>query len=152
LSLRNNADNTRSQTGDKASRRNACVFQTVSGERIGGEESVQKSLARKAAPKRIVKKPAKPNSLRTKKQKGAAKRAAAIEKRKKTKAATNRTVGAEPIAVDPADEEAPAALAKRQVRGRRTAVHRLTIRPRPQASRWSSASPARWSANYRRSR
>jgi hypothetical protein len=89
----------------------------------------KKSLARKAAPKRIVKKPAKPNSLRTKKQKEAAKRAAAIEKRKQTKAATNRTVGAEPIAVDPADEAARAAIAKRQVRGRRTAVHRVNDPP-----------------------
>lgn len=72
-----------------------------------------------------MKKSAKPKSVRTIRQKEAAKRAAAIEKRKQTKAATNRTVGAEPIAVDPTDEVARAAIDQRQVRGRRTAVHRV---------------------------
>jgi len=51
------------------------------------------------------------------------KRDAAVEKRRQTKAATNVVVGPEPIAVDPTDEAACAAIAKRQVRGR-TAVDR----------------------------
>jgi len=38
-------------------------------------------------------------------------------------------VGPEPIVIDPADEAARAAIAKRQVRGRRSAVDRLTDPP-----------------------
>jgi hypothetical protein len=107
----------------------ARVSRKTSPRKSRAKKTARKSSARKAVPKRVVKKPAKPKSLRTKKQKAAAKRAAAVEKRKQTKAATNRTVGAEPIAVDPADDAARAAIDKRQVRGRRTAVHRLNDPP-----------------------
>jgi len=101
----------------------------VHAKKSPAKKASKKSLTKKSAPKRVMKKPAKPKSLRTKKQKEAAKRAAAVERRKQTKAVTNRTVGAEPIAVDPADEAARAAIDKRQVRGRRTAVHRLNDPP-----------------------
>jgi hypothetical protein len=101
----------------------------VHAKKLRAKKASRKSLTKKPTPKRIMKKPAKPKSLRTKKQKEAAKRDAAVEKRKQTKAATNRTVGAEPITVDPADEAARAALDKRQVRGRRTAVHRVNDPP-----------------------
>jgi hypothetical protein len=57
------------------------------------------------------------------------KRDAAVEKRKQTKAATNVVVGPEPIAVESTDEVARAAIAKRQVRSRRSAVHRLNDPP-----------------------
>jgi hypothetical protein len=94
------------------------------------KKAAKKSPAKKAAPKRAAKKSAKPKSLRTLKREAAAKRDAAVEKRKQTKAATNRVVGPEPIAVDPGDEAARAAIAKRQVRGRRTAVDRAGDPPR----------------------
>jgi hypothetical protein len=86
--------------------------------------STKKSSVKKTTPKRAVKKSAKPKSARAIKQNLKAKRDAAIEKRRQTIAATKRTVGAEPVAVDPTDEVAHAAIAKRQWRGRRTAVDR----------------------------
>ena len=88
-----------------------------------------KKPAGKAAPRRAVKKPAKPKSPRTLKQKLKAKRDAAVEARKKTKAATNVMVGPEPVAVDSTDEVARAAIDKRQVLGRRTAVQRAADPP-----------------------
>ncbi|HEV7602578.1 MAG TPA: hypothetical protein VGO49_20270 [Bradyrhizobium sp.] len=54
---------------------------------------------------------------------------AAVEARNKTRAATNRTVGADAVEVDPADEVAVAAIAKRQVRGRRSATERADDPP-----------------------
>lgn len=93
------------------------------------KRAARKSPAKKAAAKRIVKKSAKPKSAATLKREAAAKRKAAADARQKTKAATNRVVGAEPIAVDPTDEVARAAIDKRQVRGRRTAVDRLNDPP-----------------------
>ena len=95
----------------------------------------KKSPAKKAAPKRVAKKSAKkkkstkPKSPRTLKREAAAKREAAVEKRRRTRAATNVVIGPEPIVVDPTDEVARAAVAKRQVRGRRSAVDRLTDPP-----------------------
>jgi hypothetical protein len=79
-------------------------------------------MPKKSARKRVAKKSAKPKSRRGLKRK----RDAAVEKRKQTRAATNVVVGPELIAVDPGDEVARAAIAKRQVRGRRSAVHRLS--------------------------
>jgi hypothetical protein len=84
----------------------------------------KKPAAKKAAPKRAVKKTAKPKSPGTIKREQAARRHAAVEKRKQTKAATNCVVGSEPIAVDPNDEAARAAIARRQVRGRRSPADR----------------------------
>jgi hypothetical protein len=84
---------------------------------------------RKATKKPVVKKSAKPKSARTIKRELAAKRAAAAEARQKTKAATNVMVGAEPVAVDPTDQVAHTAVAKRQWRGRRTAVDRADDPP-----------------------
>jgi hypothetical protein len=89
----------------------------------------KKSPATKAARKRVAKKSAKPKSLRTLKREAAAKRDAAVEKRKQTLATNRVDVGPEPVAVDPQDEAARAAIAKRQVRGRRSAVHRLADPP-----------------------
>jgi hypothetical protein len=89
----------------------------------------KKPPAKKSARKRASKKSAKPKSPRTLKREAAAKREAAVKKRKQTKAATNVVVGPEPIVVDPTDEVARAAIAKRQVRGRRSAVHRLNDPP-----------------------
>jgi hypothetical protein len=89
----------------------------------------RKSPVNKAARKRVAKKSAKPKSSRTLKREAAAKREAAVKKRKQTKAATNVLVGPEPIVVDPTDEVARAAIAKRQVRGRRSAVDRLSDPP-----------------------
>jgi hypothetical protein len=92
---------------------------------VSGKSSVaKKAPAKKAARKRATKKSAKLKSRRALKRK----RDAAVEKRKQTKAATNVVVGPEPIAVDPSDEVAVAALAKRQVRGR-TAVERTDDPP-----------------------
>jgi hypothetical protein len=84
--------------------------------------------AKNATPKRVVKESVKPKSARAIKQELAAKRDAAVEKRKRTKAATNVVVGPERIAVDPGDEVARAAIAKRQVRGR-SAVERADDPP-----------------------
>jgi hypothetical protein len=91
----------------------------------GRSATAKKSPAKKAARKPAAKKSAKPKSRRALKRK----RDAAVEKRRQTKAATNVVVGPEPIAVDPADEVARAAIAKRQVRGRRSAVARLSDPP-----------------------
>jgi hypothetical protein len=103
------------------------VAKPVAGKRVPGKISTaKKSHAKKAARKRVAKKAAKPKSRRALKRK----RDAAVEKRKQTKAATNVVVGSEPIAVDPSDEVAVAAIAKRQVRGRRSGVDRLTDPPR----------------------
>jgi hypothetical protein len=89
----------------------------------------KKSPAKKASRRRPAKKSAKPKSARTLKREAAAKRAAAVKKRKQTLAANRVDVGPEPVAVDPQDEVARAAIAKRQVRGRRSAVDRLTDPP-----------------------
>jgi hypothetical protein len=97
---------------------------------VSGKTSTAKKLpVRKAAAKRAVKKFAKPKSARAIKQQLKAKRDAAVEKRNQTLAATKRTVGPEPVAVDPGDEAARAAIDKRQVRGRRTAVDRADDPP-----------------------
>ena len=87
--------------------------------------TVKKSPAKKAAPKRVAKKSAKPKSRRALKRK----RDAAVEKRKQTLATNRVDVGPEPVAIDPQDEAARAAIAKRQVRGRRSGVDRLTDPP-----------------------
>jgi hypothetical protein len=94
----------------------------AAGTRVSGRSSAKKSSIKKAASKRASKKSAKPKSPRALKRAAAAKRDAAVEKRKQTKAATNVVVGPEPIAVDPSDEIAVAAIAKRQVR---TATERV---------------------------
>jgi hypothetical protein len=85
--------------------------------------------SKKVARKRVAKKSAKPKSPRTLKREAAAKRDAAIEKRKQTLATNRVDVGPEPVAVDPQDEAARAAIAKRQVLGRRSAVDRLNDPP-----------------------
>jgi hypothetical protein len=90
----------------------------------GKPSTAKKSPAKRAAPKRVVKKSAKSKSARAIKQQLKAKRDAAVEKRNQTLAATKCTVGAEPVAVEPTDEAARAAIDRRQVRGRRTAVDR----------------------------
>jgi hypothetical protein len=84
----------------------------------------KKSRSKKAKPKRPLKK-----SARMLKREAEAQRHAAVEARKKTKAATNCTVGAEPVAVDPTDVVARAGIDKRQVLGRRTAVQRAADPP-----------------------
>jgi hypothetical protein len=91
-------------------------------------KTAKKSPAKKAAPKRVVKK-SKPKSARAIKQQLKAKRDAAVKARNQTVAATKCTVGAEPVAVEPTDEAARAAIDKRQVRGRRTAVDRANDPP-----------------------
>jgi hypothetical protein len=102
------------------------VAKPVAGKRVSGKSATaKKSPAKKAARKRVAKKSAKPKSRRALKRK----RDAAVEKRKQTRAATNVVVGPEPIAVDPGDDAARAAIDKRQVRGRRSAVHRLNDPP-----------------------
>jgi Tfp pilus assembly major pilin PilA len=112
-----------------SSREKKPAVKTAAAKSSRVKKAVKKSSAKKAARKRTVKTSAKPKSARAIKRARAAQRGAAVEKRKQTKAATNRTVGAEPIAVDPTDEAARAAIDKRQVRGRRTAVHRLKDPP-----------------------
>jgi hypothetical protein len=98
----------------------------VAGKRVSVKSSAPKKLPpKKSARKRIAQKSAKPKSRRALKRE----RDAAIEKRRQTRAATNVVVGPEPIAVDPGDAVARAAIAKRQVRGRRSAVHRLNDPP-----------------------
>jgi hypothetical protein len=99
------------------------VVRPVAGRRVSGGKTAKKSSPKKAARKPT--KSAKPKSRRALKRK----RDAAVEKRKQTRAATNVMVGPEPIVVDPTDEAARAAIAKRQVRGRRSAVDRLTDPP-----------------------
>jgi hypothetical protein len=84
----------------------------------------KKSPAKKATRKRAAKKSAKPKSPRALKREAAAKRDAAVEKRKQTLATNRVDVGPEPVAVDPQDEAARAAIAKRQVLGRRSANER----------------------------
>jgi hypothetical protein len=79
---------------------------------------------KKTVPKRAVKK-----SARALKREAKAKREAAVEARKNTIAATNCTVGAEPVAVEPTDVVARAGIDKRQVLGRRTAVQRAADPP-----------------------
>jgi hypothetical protein len=90
----------------------------------------KKSSARKTVRKRAAKKSAKPNSRRAlKRQRDAAVRKRAVKKRKQTLAANRVDVGPEPVAVDPLDEPARAAIAKRQVLGRRTATERVNDPP-----------------------
>jgi hypothetical protein len=86
---------------------------------------VKKSPAKKAARKRVAKKSAKPKSRRALSRE----RKAAVKKRKQTLAANRVDVGPEPVAVDPQDEPARAAIAKRQVLGRRTATQRVNDPP-----------------------
>jgi hypothetical protein len=95
----------------------------------GRRVSSKSAPAKKAVRKRTTRKSAKRKSFKILKREASAKRQAAVEKRKQTRAATNVVVGAEPIAVDPTDEAARAAIAKRQVRGRRNAVDRLADPP-----------------------
>jgi hypothetical protein len=83
-----------------------------------------KSPAKKKTPKRAVKK-----SARTLKREAKAKRDAAVKARNETVDATRCDVGPEPVAVEPTDEVARAAIDKRQVLGRRTAVDRLDDPP-----------------------
>jgi hypothetical protein len=110
------------------------VVKPVAGKRVSAKNSApKKSSAKKPARKRAAKKSAKPKSHRTLKRAAAAKREAAIKKRaikkrKRTLAANRVDVGPEPIAVDPGDAVARAAIAKRQVRGR-TAVERVNDPP-----------------------
>jgi hypothetical protein len=101
----------------------------VSGKISKIKKSPVKKAARKRAAKRPLKTSAKPKSPRILKREAAAKRDAAVEKRRQTRAATNVVVGPEPITVDPTDEAARAAIAKRQVRGRRNAVDSLADPP-----------------------
>jgi hypothetical protein len=98
------------------------VVKPVAGKRVSVKNSApKKPPAKKSARKRIAKKSAKTKSRRALKRE----RDAAIEKRRQTRAATNVMVGPEPIAVDPGDAVARSAIAKRQVRGRRSAADRL---------------------------
>jgi hypothetical protein len=102
------------------------VLKPGAGRRVSGKSATaKKSPAKKPARKRVAKKSAKPKSRRALKRE----RDAAIEKRRQTRAATNVVVGPEPIPVDPGDAVARAAIAKRQVHGRRSAVHRLNDPP-----------------------
>jgi hypothetical protein len=90
----------------------------------------KKAPVKKAARKRPAKKSAKPTSRRAlKRKRDAAVKKRAVKKRKQTLATNRVDVGPEPVAVDPQDEAARAAIAKRQVRGRRSAVHRLADPP-----------------------
>jgi hypothetical protein len=95
----------------------------------GKSGTAKKSPPKKTAPKRAAKKSKKPKSPRTLKREAAAKRHAAVEKRKQTLATNRVDVGPEPVAVDPQDEAARAAIAKRQVRGRRSATERADDPP-----------------------
>src|ERR1700733_8586881 len=88
------------------------------------KKAARKRTAKKSA-KRAAKKSAKPKSRRALKRK----RDAAVEKRRQTLVTNRVDVGPEPVAVDPQDEAARAAIAKRQVRGRRNAVDRLADPP-----------------------
>jgi hypothetical protein len=102
----------------------------VKAARAPAKTSTAKQVpAKKAVRKRAAKKSAKRKSPRALKREAAAKRDAAVKKRKRTLATNRVDVGPEPVAVDPQDEAARAAIAKRQVRGRRSAVHRLTDPP-----------------------
>jgi hypothetical protein len=106
------------------------VAKPVAGRRVSGKSATaKKAPARKAARKPVAKKSAKPKSPGALKREAAAKREAAVEKRKQTLATNRVDVGPEPVAVDPQDEAARAAIAKRQVHGRRSAVDRLTDPP-----------------------
>jgi hypothetical protein len=91
----------------------------------GKSSTTKKSPAKKAARKRAARKSAKPKSRRALKRK----RDAAVEKRKQTLATNRVDVGSEPVAVDPQDEAARAAIAKRQVLGRRSATDRADDPP-----------------------
>ena len=97
------------------------VSKPVAGTRV----RVKKSPAKKAARKRAAKKSTKPKSRRALSRE----RKAAVKKRKQTLAANRVDVGPEPVAVDPQDEPARAAIAKRQVLGRRTATQRVNDPP-----------------------
>jgi hypothetical protein len=98
----------------------------VAGKRV----RAKKSPVKKASCKRAAKKSAKPKSRRAlKRKRDAAVRKRAVKKRKQTLAANRVDVGPESVAVDPLDEAARAGIAKRQVRGRRSAVHRLSDPP-----------------------
>src|SRR4051795_10534854 len=107
---------------------------TIRAERPAKKPGAGKTVPAKSASKKkassrkawSAKKPSKKKSA-AKKSAGmlrrelAAKREAAIEKRKHTVSATRVDVGPEPVVVDAVDEVAVANIAKRQVRGR-TAV------------------------------
>jgi hypothetical protein len=98
------------------------VSKPVAGRRVRKRSTAKKSPAPR---KRVAKKAAKPKSRRALKRE----RDTAVEKRKQTLAINRVNVGPEPVAVDPTDQAARAAIAKRQVRGRRSAVDRLTDPP-----------------------
>lgn len=95
----------------------------------GTRVRAKKSSVRKATRKRAAKKSAKPKSARILKREAAAKRDAAVEKRRQTLSTNKVDVGPEPIAVEPGDEAARAAIAKRQWRGRRSATDRANDPP-----------------------
>jgi hypothetical protein len=98
----------------------------ASPRKSSAKKSARKRAAEKSAPK---KKSAKPKSRRAlKRKRDAAVRKRAVKKRKQTLAATRVDVGPEPVAVDPLDEVARAAVARRQGRGR-TAVDRVNDPP-----------------------
>jgi hypothetical protein len=95
----------------------------------GKSAAAKKSPAKKSARKRVAKKSAKLKSRRAlKRERDAAVKKRAIKKRKRTLAANRVDVGPEPVLVDPQDEAARGAIAKRQVRGR-TAVDRTNDPP-----------------------
>ncbi|WP_375415439.1 hypothetical protein [uncultured Bradyrhizobium sp.] len=106
------------------------AVKSAGGTRVRAKTAVagrppRKNAASRAAKKaRVVKK-----SAQAIKREAEERRRAAVEARQRTKAATNRIVGAEPVAVDPDDDVARAAIDKRQVRGRRTAVQRAADPP-----------------------
>jgi hypothetical protein len=107
------------------------VAKPVVGKRVSGKSATaKKAPARKAARKPVAKKSAKPKSPGALKREAAAKREAAVEKRKRTLATNRVDVGPEPVVVDPQDEAARAAIAKRQVHGRRSATERADDPPR----------------------
>jgi hypothetical protein len=96
--------------------------------RVSAKKPAKKKRAlakkKKTAPKRAPKK-----SARALKREAEAKRHAAVEARKRTRAATNVFVGPDPVAVEPDDAMARAGIDKRQVLGRRTAVQRVADPP-----------------------
>jgi hypothetical protein len=83
---------------------------------------------RVAAKKLPRKKPVAKSAIALKREE-AAKRQARIDARAKTKAETNRVVGVEPIALDPADEPAQVAVAQKQRR-----LRALAGKPEPKPS------------------
>ncbi len=98
----------------------------VGAARVAKKASTTKPVIAKKAPRKTRAKQAPSKSATEKstaakpnikfKREEAAERQARIDARAKTKTETNRVVGLEPIAVDPGDEAAQAAIAKQQQR------------------------------------